>query len=215
MSLLDDALRQITREVADLRGDDDDFMPFMLCEGTARVYMALDMPEWGKPRDAIAEVMMATLAMHRATEAVFGTMAWQLKLTPEERKEWGNRNFEEHPARQETVFVIHATADGEASHSAPVIREGGTARLGEWITGDEARLGGRFGKAMHAGMALGRTLPPDMVEVIDAAIAAGEEREVMEPMIRAFRRVNSGDITPEEMEEAKQLAAKLKEEGRA
>jgi hypothetical protein len=212
MSLLDDARKQITREVSDLHGDDD-FMPFMLFDGPkARVYMALDMPEFGKPRDAIAEVMMASLAMHRATEAVFGTMAWTLLgITPEERAEWGNRNFEEHPARAETVFVIHAGADGgQQFHSAPVIRENGAVTLGEWVTGENERMSGRFAHAMYSGMALGHTLPPEMVEMIDAAIEAGEEREVMEPMIRAFRRVRAGDITPEEMAEARRLAGQLR-----
>ncbi len=210
-SLLDDARESVLSKVANLEGDDD-FAPFMLINGAKTAYVALEMPEWGQPRDNVADVMTALLAAHRATEAVFASVAWMLSIAPEERQEWGNRSFEEHPNRQEAVFLVHiGTGNRDGFHTAPVQRTGNKVSLGEWedMTGERATAGGRFANAMRAGMQIGAMIAadPEMVEYIDKAMAADDPVwTVLAPMISAFRRIRAGDYTAEEFEEARRMA---------
>jgi hypothetical protein len=208
--LINRAREHIGSLMADLEGDDD-FMPFMLITGPKEdVYVGVVMPKWGSPRDDIADVMMALLAMHRATEAVFASSAWMLSVSSEEeRKQWGNRSFEEHPDRKEGVFMVYAGPAGDQFHAAPIIRENNTVTLGDWTGGEydgEHPMAGRFGKAMHRGLQLVRDMPAEMVEMIEAAVAAGDEEAVMAPMMNSFRRIRTGDFTAEEMQAAKRLA---------
>jgi hypothetical protein len=211
--LVEAARDHITRRVDDLEGDDD-FMPFMLVNGpTDRVYVGIDMPRFGSPRDDIADVMMALVVTHEGTEAVFASMAWTLRdITAEERKQWGNRDFGEHPNRVETVFMVYAGPDDrDEFHSAPVTRENNMVRLGVWVSPDafDYRMGGRFSNAMHAGIGLARNMPAEMVEFTRQQVAAGNERDVMKHLIRAYRRVRTGQITDEEIAEGKRLAEQM------
>lgn len=206
--LVESARWSIVRDVDRLEGDDD-FMPFMLVNGAnGLIYVGVDMPEFGSPRDDIADVLMAIVVIHEGTEAVFASMAWSLvAMSPEERKQWGNRDFAEHPDRKEMVFIVYMGPDGGVFHSAPVTRENNTVRLGEWNGREDTdlRLGGRFARALGAGIALARDMPAEMVDYARKEIAAGNERDVMEHLVRAYRRARAGEVTPEERAEGQRL----------
>ena len=210
--LVEGTREKINEMVAELK-DDNDFMPFMLVNGAkSKVYVALDMPEWGAPRDAVADVMMGLLVIHRATEAVFASVAWSLwDLTPEERRAWGNRSFEEHPQRREMVFMVHVGVVGEDSfHCAMVTRANGRVTLGEWedrIEEGTTKAGGRFADAMHMGIKMGQDMPVEMCQYIDEALEAGDDDQVIRPLLNALRRVRAGDFTDEELAEAQRIVA--------
>lgn len=191
-NLLDMARSHVESLVADLEGGDD-FMPFMTYNGTARGepstgYVGLAMPD-NEERNDIADVMIAVLAIYRATEAVFASVSWA--VTVMDKAELDNPKVmpSEHPDRVEQVFVLHVAPEGDTFHSATVNRIDNRVVLGDWEVGKQVeRAGGRFGDAMHMGIELGKNLPPEMIVFIDRAMEKNDEAEdLIRPFLRAMR----------------------------
>ena len=83
-TLITMARTHIESLVADLEGEDD-FMPFLTYNGTSggepsSGYVGLEMPDV-EQRDDIADIMMAILAIYRATEAVFASVTWTVSMS--------------------------------------------------------------------------------------------------------------------------------------
>ena len=190
MTLIDQAREHVEALVADLE-DEDDFMPFLTYNGIAQGepssgYVGLQMPE-NEQRNDIADVMMAILAIYRATEAVFASVTWAVKTATADELDVMPS---EHPDRVEQVFMIHVTPDGDAIHSARVTRVQGRVQLGDWeaIEGLQ-RVGGRFADAIHNGITMGAQLPPEMITFIDARVADDQVEELVGPFLRAMRTI--------------------------
>jgi hypothetical protein len=192
-SLVEEAQHHVESLVADLEGDND-FMPFLTiaCLDDKVVYVGLAMPgEEGK--NDLADVMGALTAAYRAQEVVFASVSWMVKA--DSREGLGHRMPSEHPDRVEAVFLLHVTGDmNDIMHSAEVRRTNGRVTLGAWDSFDATEVAGRFGEAIHRGMVLSANLPPEMVAYIEANFAAGNDEEVIGPLIRAFHTLRTGDF---------------------
>jgi hypothetical protein len=195
-NLIEYAQRHVESLVKDLTGNDD-FMPFMTIQGRddpGIVYAGLMMPGDSDGKDSIADTMMAICAAHRAVEAVFVTVSWMvMRNKDDEDFDDLPGRLSEHPDRVEAVFIAQRNADGAGStHSAPVIRENGTVRIGEWTAMEGAGISGRFGDAIHNGMDFGKRLPPEMCEYIDAEMQAGRGEEIVRAIVRQLNVVRTG-----------------------
>lgn len=186
--LLEDTRKHVESLVEDLTGDDD-FMPFMVCEGReGTAIVGLMMPD-NDERDDMADVIAAMLAAWQATEAVFASAAWAvmgaipMDIGPAVLPS-------QHPARQEIVFVVHAGSGGDEFQSAPLNRMDGKVSMGEW-TGEpqEAQLGGRFADAMHMGIHLGANLPAAIADDLREVAKTVSLEEAIRPLVGAFRRL--------------------------
>lgn len=216
--LISNAQGHVESLVKDLTGEDD-FLPFMLVNGIVNdepghIYVGLDMPGLDG-RDDIADVMMALVAMYRATEVAFASCSWILTgLSPQEREEWGNRSFADHPARKEMVFLLYLGEGGAHNQffTAMVTRADNKVSLSEWADATHnAQTQGRFAEAIRAGLHLAKDMPPEMTDYMTRAMAEGQEQQaVLAPMIQAFRRVRSGQITEEERKDAEAMAEQLR-----
>lgn len=211
--LIADARTHVTNLVAELTGEDD-FCPFMLTKGEHVFgHALLEMPDIGDPRNDVADLMIALIMEQRATEAVFAAMTWSVEtMSAEDRKQWGNRDFGEHPDRIEKAMLTYAGPGAARVVQAVVTREGGAVTLGEWTEwDDDTKVSGRFADALTDGLWLAAHLTPEMVAHMDAARAGGVEREaVVMPIIRAMRRIRNGDIPPEVRAEAQRLAEQMR-----
>ena len=191
--LIDIARQHVESLVADLEGEAD-FMPFMTYLGTARGeptsgYVGLPMPD--DAHDDIADVMMAVLAIYRATEAVFSTVSWQVAMSRDEIKD-PKVMPSEHPDRVEAVFMLHVSPDGDSFYNAKVIRADGRVTLEDWDVGPQVeRADGRFANAIHNGILMGAALPPEMIKFIDARIE-DEPESLIQPFMRAMNRLRKG-----------------------
>jgi len=180
MSLIDNAQAHIEEMVVSLK-DDEDFLPFMALrrveEGT--VFVGLMMPDEPDRKDAVADTMMALCAIHRTTEVVFASTVWMVE-GPKDM----NVAPSQSPDRVEKAFLFHATLDGDAYHTASVLRSYGTVTLGGWEQYSATKTIGRFGDAIHIGMRMGRDIAtnPTLCAYVDEKLAANED----EQLIRKF-----------------------------
>jgi hypothetical protein len=186
VSLVDDARGFIEHAVADLEGEDD-FMPFMTYrrpDGPVCYVGLATMGDAGE-KDRVSDIMAAILAAHSAVEAVFASAAWMVRDLSAEV--FRDKPPSEHPMRIESAFMIHVTRDGDAFHTADIMRAGDRVTLSEWmVESSDVKMGGRFSDAMHMGMRLGATIPDEVREYIEANLAAGDFAAVLRPMANAF-----------------------------
>jgi len=175
-ALIDYTRRFIESEVEDLRGEKD-FMPFMIYTTAKDENVYVGLAAMGEPaeRDGMASSATGMLAVYRATEAVFASCSWMANMTPEERD---TTMPSEHPNRREEAFILHVDPEGKDHfHSAAIHRIKGRVTLGAWRQDDEMiGVGGRFARAIHLGIELGKELPPEMIAFIDAHIESEPQR---------------------------------------
>ena len=192
--LIDSARKHVESLVADLEGEAD-FMPFMAYDGTTRGepstgYVGLVMPD-NEERNDLADVMIAILAINRATEATFASVSWA--VTVQTREELDGKMPSEHPDRVEVVFMLHVAPEGDTFHQARINRIDGRVVLGDWeVSKQKGEAGGRFADAMHMGIDLGQNLPPEMIRFIDARIDEDPEA-LVQPFLRAMGHIRRGD----------------------
>jgi hypothetical protein len=187
-SLVDSARAYVEESVKDLEGEGD-MRPFLMCRSADGeiVQTLMDMPPDPGDRNAVADLLSAIVASHRATEAVFGSCCWAVTRT-----DFANPVApSEDPDRVEAMMLFHATRDGGGGGQAEVIRENGRVRLGEWEMWARTYAGSRFGDAIRNGMRLGATLPPEAIEYIERNKEEAVEA-VLLPMARAFASLRNG-----------------------
>jgi hypothetical protein len=183
MSLVLNARDHIERMVAKLEGDAD-FKPFMTYTDAdgERGYIALVLPDVDADMKAdVADLMTAWLCVYRASEATFASVTWAVR---DDEKTPGVQPKDD-PNRIELVMLIYVGGAGDESHTARLFREGGKARLSEW---EEHRykgeVGGRFGNAMHLGMAMGADMPESGIEY--CRDNQGDMEALMRPVLNAM-----------------------------
>jgi len=194
MSTLTNAQKHIEDLVGDLKGEDD-FMPFLITnhDGAEGYWgLAAMAPE---VKDDIADLIAAAMAVTRAQEAVFAAVSWVVTQDPDGPPI--DVMPSEHPDRKEMVFLVHATRDGDAMHTAQLHRIDRKVELGAWEKMDGAKMAGRFADAMRAGMHLGTKMPEEFQQWCQERIDAGEIKDALRPAMSAFRKFRMGEEKPE------------------
>lgn len=170
-----------------LEDPDDDVMPVMLWLGPygMGIMPMLDMSDQ-EAKDRLVGKMVTALAVGRATEVVTITTSWMVSVetTPELRKGILDVMPSEHPDRVENVVITHVDEESDGMTSAVITRfSDKPPTLGDWTCMDfgrePVRMGGRFGDAMHLGLDLVKSMPPELVEIIDDGWALGRQDELI------------------------------------
>jgi hypothetical protein len=190
MSILDNAKRHIESLVTELEGDDD-FMPFLITRRDDKEFYVGLAAMTDETKDDMADVMFAAVAVTRAEEAVFASVSWVVRQASDE-EDLTDIRPSQHPQRQEAVFITQVTRDGDAIWLADLVRQDGRAVLKDW---DQAQIqGGRFARALSAGMRLGAQMPEEFQEWCQAAIDSGHIEDVLRPAMSAFRKIRTGQV---------------------
>jgi len=199
--LVEHARQFIERQVEELRGEDD-FMPFMTYtahDGTVGFIGLAAMGEQAE-RDGLAASMTAVLTIYRATEALFATCAYMVRV--QTREEMKGLTPSQHPNREERVFMHHVDPEGvDRFHSAKIHRIKDRVALGAWETeyGEDTAMkdvGGRFGDAIHMGLTMGSQLPPEMIAFIDAHIEENSD-QMVSTFVKVISQLRGGEPLPD------------------
>lgn len=191
---------------ADLTEPEEDILPVLLWVGPygMGIMPLLEMGD-DDAKDAIAAMMTTVIATGRAAQAVLITTSWMVSAPRDEDGKpkksamdaMGGVMPSQHPDRIEAVTAMYASLAGTDSMSHAVLTRypDKPPTMGEWEGIDEpmsAKIGGRFGDAIHMGMDLATQMPPEMIEILDAGWKQGEQNDLIE----RFHKVLTG-IVPE------------------
>lgn len=209
--LLDSAKAHVIAELAELEGPDDDIMPHFLWLGRYGIgFMPLQMPD-DAAKDQIAEAMVASLIVGRATEAVFVSTAWVAAYrrddpTVNARAGTAEVRPSEHPDREEIIMLMYHTRREALLISAPVTRHPDKPpTLGDWETHEQShpkfrQPGGRFGDAIRMGLHGSAEMPPEMAELIDEGWALGEQQDMIDRFIKVHHSMTRPGTAPPTVE---------------
>jgi hypothetical protein len=195
MDLFHHAMDNARKNAGELEGPEDDIMPIFLWLGPYGMGLMpmLGMRD-GRAKDRLAGAMEAVLVVSRATEAAFVSTSWMVAVKSDESgtgpAKWDGVIPSEHPDRQEVITVMHHGESGVAAFGqAPVTRHPDRPpELGRWETmqREGIKMGGRFGEAIDHGLRVVQELPPEMLEVIEAAWADGQQEDLMRTFLKVF-----------------------------
>ena len=183
---------------------DDDILPTLYYRDREdrRCVMGIETPDDDATKDQFAALMMASMVVDEAVEAVYSTFVWmvdQRGLTRDEtetlqRDGWRGPMPKDHPDRVEQALIAHYTPDGAQLYFATVTRTPDAAPvLGPWRQDTFTKLGGRISRALEGGLKMSATLP----EELRVAFRAAKTAEFRDAAIRGVMRAMLGDIDDE------------------
>jgi hypothetical protein len=187
------AKRAAVDGVAELDDPEDDILPTFIWMGPygGGLMPCVPMAD-SKDKDRIAAVMTAALTCARATECVFTSTSWMVMsdrppdaASPSDVDAGdllGGVMPSQHPNRVECITIMYVSKNRCAMAHAPLTRHPDRLPdVGKWQGSDMdgAKIGGRFGEAIDHGLRMAQEMPQEMVEILDAAWAAGKQEEMV------------------------------------
>lgn len=185
-NMLEHAKTVSRSNVEDLTEPEEDPLPILMWVGPYGVGLfPLTSMVDEAAKDELATWMTTMIAVSRATEAVMTAASWTVNVpeaTPNNPNPTGIVPSE-HPDRIETVTLmyVNATGDGDLMVRGDLTRyPDKPPTMSEWEECySNVRLGGRFGDAIHMGFDLCSGMPEELVSIIDAAWAKGDQEDLM------------------------------------
>ena len=200
--LLEHAKDAARRNAERLTEPDEGIMPVFLWLGPRGVGLMPIGPmlQDEETKDMLALHMTAAMVVGRATEAVMVTTAWTVKreMTDEEKAAYKRGTYgivppSKDPDRVEIIGLMRVSNEGDDMHQAELIRHPDRPPdIGEWESIGAAKVGGRFGDAMHLGLDFVRDMPEAMTEIIEEGWENGEQEDLIQRFVKVTYGITKG-----------------------
>jgi hypothetical protein len=180
----------LAAQVSELYGNEDPKAFQMLRSGDDVLGMSLvDIPQGEDQKDLMADYLAASCCVHRAVEATFASAAWSSMYSNPLEAGWklpGQRGN-----RVEIVMLVHVTSEAVRTHTAAILRVGGTVRLSPWLNepGLDVSNTGRIPEALRMGIKLSHEMPEELIQALDRAKGEVPLGRIVEMIVNQIRQV--------------------------